>query len=217
MKKVISQICEGILAGIMIEIGCCVYLACEIKWVGAILFSVALLTICYRGYSLYTGKIGLIAFNHKKEDFSVLLLGLLGNVIATAAFGIIIHYAIPNLGETANALATNKLNQEAWQTLIRGIFCGILMYIAVIVFRENKTPIGILFCIPVFILSGFEHSIADMGYFATGAVFSWKAFGYIWLVILGNTIGALIFPLLRLATKEKKVEEPIQEEKDDNK
>jgi len=203
-KKVLKQICEGILAGIMIEIGCCVYLACETKWVGAILFSVALLTICYRGYSLYTGKIGMIVANHSKDDISALLLGLLGNVIAMTIFGIMIHYAIPNLGDTANALSNAKLQQEAWQTLIRGIMCGILMYIAVIVFKENKTPIGILFCIPVFILAGFEHSIADMGYFATGMVISAEALGYIWLVILGNTIGALIFPFVRLIYKEKK-------------
>lgn len=205
VKKICSQIIEGILAGIMITIGCCVFLACEIKWVGAIFFSVALLTICYRGYSLYTGKIGLIISNHTKEDISVLLLGLLGNVIACTLFGLLVHYALPNLAETANNVVNAKLQQAFYQALIRGIFCGILMYVAVIVFREhNKNPIGILFCIPVFILAGFEHSIADMGYFAIAGVYSWKGFGYIWTIILGNTIGGILLPTLRLIRKPSK-------------
>ena len=50
----------GLAAGILIGIGGTVFLACENKIVGAVLFSVALLCICLRGYALYTGKIGFI-------------------------------------------------------------------------------------------------------------------------------------------------------------
>ncbi len=81
------------------------------------------------------------------------------------------------------------------------------MYVAVAVYKEKKSIVGILFAIPVFILSGFEHSIADMGYFAIAGIYSAKAFGFIWLVILGNSIGALILPLLALAGKKLKKRE----------
>lgn len=209
IKKILKQISDGIAAGLLITIGCCVFLACkDVKWVGAILFSVALLTICYKGYSLYTGKIGFVIENANKEYFSALLLGLLGNVIATAVVGIAVQYAIRDsiidLHVTAFTMCTAKLTQEWWQTLIRGIMCGVLMYVAVAVYKEKKSIVGILFAIPVFILSGFEHSIADMGYFAIGGVYSAEAFGFIWLVILGNSIGALILPVLALFGREIK-------------
>ena len=208
INKIINQICQGIAAGLLITIGCCVYLACnEIKWVGAILFSVALLTICYKGYSLYTGRIGFVLSNANKDYFSALLLGLLGNVIATAVVGIAVQYAIPDLNTVAFAMCSSKLEQAWWQTLIRGVMCGVLIYVAVAVYKEKKSIVGILFAIPVFILSGFEHSIADMGYFAIAGIYSAKAFGFIWLVILGNSIGALILPLLALAGKELKKRE----------
>ncbi len=217
LKTVARQTASGISAGLMITIGCCVYLGCiafigsDHKWVGAILFSVALLTICYKGYSLYTGRIGLMLDNLTKDGFSDLLLGLLGNVIATAVVGIAVQYAIPELRDAAYAMcfaADNaKLTQLWWKTLIRAILCGVLMYVAVSVYREKKTVVGIVFCIPVFILSGFEHSIADMGYFAIGGVYSAKAFGFIMLVILGNSIGALILPLLSKVGKELKKNE----------
>lgn len=206
IKRILKQICDGICAGLLITIGCCVFLACkDIKWVGAILFSVALLTICYKGYSLYTGRIGFILENLNKDYISGLLLGLLGNVIATAVVGIAVQYAIPDLYETASAICAAKLMQQQWwQTLIRGIMCGVLMYVAVAIYKEKKSIVGVLFAIPVFILSGFEHSIADMGYFAIGGVYSAKAFGFIWLVILGNTVGALILPALALVGKDIK-------------
>ena len=70
LKKVMS----GIAAGIMVSIGGAVFLACENRIAGAVLFSVALLSICMAGYSLYTGKVGFIPEKHDKEAFSVLFL-----------------------------------------------------------------------------------------------------------------------------------------------
>lgn len=199
MKKTI----DGILAGILICIGGAVFLSLSgrtagEKIAGAVLFSVALLCICLRGYSLYTGKIGLIVKNHKKEDFSTLFLGLLGNAIATVAFGFLLGYAIPALKTTAKTLCEGKLQQSFVSALVRATFCGILMFLAVGVYRENHSIVGILFCIPTFILSGFEHSIADIFYFATSGICSWKAFGYLWTIILGNSIGAMLLPFLKL-------------------
>ena len=70
------------------------------------------------------------------------------------------------------------------------------MYLAVSIYKEKNNVIGIIFCIPVFILAGFEHSIADLFYFAASGIVSLKALGFIWTVILGNSIGAVILPLL---------------------
>ena len=207
LKKILKDIIYGFLAGAMISIGCAVYLACQNKYVGAVMFSVALLTICYKGYNLYTGRIGFIVNNHAKDDFHSLLLGLLGNTLAMMAFGALLGLALPNLKETAIGVVQAKLSQTFLSALIRATFCGILMYVAVSLYREKKTVVGIIFCIPVFILSGFEHSIADMGYFAVAGEWSAKGLGYIWTIILGNTIGAMLFPALKLIVKEKKNEQ----------
>ena len=192
----VSGTAQGILAGICIALGGTVYLSCDNKYVGAVLFCVALLTICFFGFSLYTGKIGLIVENHKKKDIAVLLTGLLGNTIACVLFGLLAGAGVPKMVEAAAAVCTAKLTQTAGQTFIRGIFCGILMYIAVWVYQKKNSIVGILFAIPVFILSGFEHSIADMYYFALARIFTLESAGYIALVILGNTAGSLILPLL---------------------
>ena len=199
----LKQTVNGVFAGILISIGGAVYLSCDNKYVGAVLFSVALLCICYMGYSLYTGKICYIPEKHTKDEILILLTGLLGNVTATTICGYALTYAIPKLKEAALASCTVKLEQNFLQTVIGAVFCGILIYLAVDIFKKHKTPLGIIFCIPVFILSGYEHSVADMFYFAASGIVSLKAFVFIGLVILGNTIGGMLIPLLSLLGGKK--------------
>ena len=195
---------NGILAGILIAIGGSVYLACENHYVGAVLFSVALLCICYKGYSLFTGKVGYLPESHDKAAWTVVLTALLGNLIATVLFGYAVRYALPHLGDAAQTICEAKLTQTWPQTAIRGVLCGVLMYLAVSIFRDHKTTAAIFFCVPVFILSGFEHSIADLFYFAASGIVSWQAFGFLWCVILSNAAGGVLLPLLTLLTKEAK-------------
>ena len=192
----LRRIASGMAAGICICLGGAVFLAVENRIVGAVLFSVALLCICFKGYALFTGRVGFVPEDHGKDALEILLLCLLGNALGTVLGGSLIHLALPGLGAAALTLCEGKLAQLWWSTLIRGGFCGVLMYLAVSTWRDSKTPLGILFCIPVFILSGFEHSIADIFYFAASGLVSLRAFLFIWVVILGNALGAMILPLL---------------------
>ena len=192
LRKIIS----GITAGLLIGIGGTVFLACENKVVGAVAFTIGLLSICHYGLSLYTGKIGYMFAKHDGEAWAVLIWGLLGTLIGALVTGLLIREALPAIGDKAAALETAKLEQTALQTLIRASFCGILVYVAVNLFRDKKTVLGILIGIPVFILSGFEHSIADMFYFFAGGNFSLPVWGFLGLAVLGNSVGALVFDRL---------------------
>jgi len=189
----------GIMAGILISIGGSVFLSCENRVIGAILFSVALLSICYKGYILFTGKVGYIAESHTQSDLIALIGGLFGNLLTTYFLGFLISLTLPTLGETAFSICSAKLTQTFFQATVRGVFCGILMYLAVSIFKEKGTPIGILFCVPVFILSGFEHSIADMFYFGASGLTDPAIFLFMAEVIFGNTVGGLLLPLLQKA------------------
>ncbi len=196
----------GIIAGLLIGIGGAVFLACAVegnKALGAILFSVALLCICMRGFFLFTGKVGFLVNSHKKADIQGVLFALLGNLIGTVVSGIAIKFCFSSYADKALELCSAKLEQSIPETLIRAVFCGMLMYLAVVIYRENKSISGIFFCVPVFILSGFEHSIANMFYFAASGIVSLEACGYLWLVILGNTVGGMLIPALLLLCKEK--------------
>ena len=199
----VKTIFGAVRAGIMIAIGGSVFLSCDSKYVGAVLFSVALLCICYLGYYLFTGKIGYLANDFSKNNILNLSVGLAVNLIVTFLLGLLISFAIPNLLDKAYIMCTAKLDQTFLITFIRAVFCGVLMYTAVEIFKEKKTPLGIIFCIPVFILCGFEHSIADMFYFGVSGIFTIKILTFELAAVLGNTVGGLILPLLSKISTNK--------------
>lgn len=189
---------SGVVSGILIGIGGAAYLACDSRYAGAVLFTVGLLSICVLGFSLFTGKVGFIVGEHTRENFAELFLCLLGNYIGATASGLAVAAAIPARAAKALDMCAAKLALPLPSTLILSVFCGILMYLAVVIYREKQNVLGILFCVPVFILSGFEHSIADMFYFAASGIMSLPAAGFIAAVILGNAAGGMLIPALRL-------------------
>lgn len=190
---------DGVLAGCLVSIGGTVLLSCDNRYAGALLFCIALLSICWFGFNLYTGKVGFLALDHGKKALSTATIGLLGNFLGTLLMGFLIFRALPALREAALAACEKRLTQLPLQTFLRGCFCGVLMFVAVWSYREKKTIVGILFCIPVFVLSGFEHSIADMFYFSlAGTVFQGRSLLFLLLVVLGNSLGGLFIPCLQL-------------------
>ena len=205
MSFVKIPLLDGVLAGLMVSIGGAELLSCENRIAGAVLFSVALLAICYFGFNLYTGKVGFLLRCHSKAELSSTFLGLLGNLLGTLIAGLLIAAALPALREAALTACEKRLAQLPLQTLLRGFFCGVLMYTAVWIYREKKSISGIVFCIPVFILSGFEHSIADVFYFSAAGLYSVRSFVFILLVVLGNSLGGLCIPAIQALKGEQNI------------
>lgn len=199
----LKTIASGVSAGIAVALGGSVFLACDNRYIGAALFSVALLSICYLDYYLFTGKIGYAVQDHSRKSVERLLTGLLANLAAAFALGAAVRFALPALGEKAAVLCAGKIEQRFFTTFVRACFCGMLMYLAVQIFRAKKTPLGILFCIPTFILSGFEHSIADMFYFGASGTLTPQILRFELAAVLGNAVGSLALALLERAGKKQ--------------
>lgn len=92
-----------------------------------------------------------------------------------------------------------KLSDNLISILLLSCFCGILMYIAVNNYKKHSTSIGkymgIFICVMVFILCGFEHSVANMFYFSIARMLSWDTLLYLLIMVIGNSIGAIIISL----------------------
>ena len=191
-------------AGVSISIGATVYLACESRLLGAMLFTIGLFVICAFGLNLFTGKIGYVLENRNHPNCLVIWLG---NFVGCAAASGLIRLAKPGLFDTASKLVAAKLSLSWYSVLSLGFFCGILMYLAVENYRSNPNDFGkvtgLFLCVSVFILCGFEHSIADMCYCVFG-ISSWKELPQIFLflvaVSLANSLGSLT---VRALTKER--------------
>lgn len=211
----VKNLFSAVLAGIMISFGGAVYLACvavEKAPLGAIMFSLGLSVILIMGFLLFTGKTAYLLEN-KPSYIPYLLTIWLGNILGCMLMGLLVQVAKPNLADTAKNICETKLTQSPLQTIILGALCGILVYIAVDFFRSDDDKkslpkyILVFTCVPAFILCGFEHSVADMFYFAASSAYSLytvKGIVYILLVSLGNLIGAVAFHMLKKAVLSKK-------------
>ena len=196
MEAKFKILLKAILAGIMISIGGTIYLSLENKMVGAFLFSIGLFMICVNGYNLYTGKIGYV-IERKKGFIIELIITLIGNFIGTVSSGLLLSLTRINstIKETAIKICTIKLDDGLLSIFILSIFCGMLMYLAVDLYKKYNDAakyLGIFLGVTVFILSGFEHCVANMYYFTVADMWESKTLLYVLIMILGNSVGSII-------------------------
>ncbi len=202
MKLILQKILSGFLSGLLISMGGIIFLLCENNVVGATLFSVGLMMIVTRGYLLYTGIIGEVPNNFKWSFAWLIFLCLIGNLLGTSFAGLFIPDG-HSLILRAETVTEAKVAKSALRILFDSIGCGVLMYLAVNSYKQfNKNYLLLIFPVIVFILAGFEHSIADMFYFAaSGYLFSVDGILLTLLIILGNAIGAIAFSLIHKFVK----------------
>lgn len=188
---------NAVYAGIMIGIAGIVYLSLENKIVGSLLFSFGLLTIVVQGYSLFTGKIGFVRKLKELADMPVIIIG---NFLGTWLVAWMAKAAHLKIDSTE--LVNKKLDNQVFSVFVLAVFCGVMMYLAIDSYNKSKHIVFVMMPIMIFILSGFEHSIADMFYFHLAGVYSLKAFGYLFVILLGNSVGAVLFSLRPEQKKE---------------
>lgn len=203
MKSIINILIRAFLTGLAIGIGGTVFLSCESKVVGAVLFGTGLFTILTFGFYLYTGKVGYIVENKPKYIGDVALIWL-GNLMGTFTMAkLILLTRISGIAAKASAMCEVKMNDSIPSLFILAIFCGMLMFIAADGYKkiEHETGKCLAIFLPVvaFILSGFEHCIANMFYFSLASAWTVQSFGYLIVMSLGNAVGGMLIPLCRKA------------------
>ena len=170
------------LAGILIGLGVIINTQMSNPIIGACLFSFGLLSVIALQVPLYTGKIGYI---NRKNTFTTLSY-LLGNFIGICFIILCYIFANPEFYPALVAKAEIKFSKTFWEMFYNGVICGMLIHFAV----KIKNNITTIFAVMIFILIGAEHCIADAPYLI--ANFNWINALKLLIVIIGNSIGAII-------------------------
>lgn len=181
----------AILAGICISIGCVVNLRVG-GVAGAVLFAFGLTTVVYYGLKLYTGTAGFI---RRQGDWSMLVMVLIGNIIGCLLTAWLIGYAQPDCVEPAAKILAGRLAKGPLACFLLAIGCGFIMTTAVEFARKGKM-LPLIFGVPVFILCGFAHSIADAFYFLVSPFTQlWQTEVLIVYIaeVLGNFVGCNLY------------------------
>ena len=181
MKAKMELINKSIAASLLIGLGNYALLKLG-NPIGPVIFALGLLGVCYMGLNLFTGKCGFLI--QDKIKWSDLLLILIFNLIGGYVFGLIFSYADKDI--LANAVKKVATWDLSLSFLIKSILCGIIMYIAVLMYRKG-TPLGIIYGIPLFIFCGFQHCIANIITMGVARSFDIS----IVICIIGNFVGSI--------------------------
>lgn len=198
------------MTGFAIGLGGTVYLSCENKYLGAFLFGTGLFIILTFNFSLFTGKVGYLIVN-KISYILKLAVVWVGNLIGTVIMGVmILHTRIsPEIVQKAEDICKIKFSDNLISIFILAFFCGILMFIAAEGYKRILNPLGqiLVIFLPVvlFILSGYEHCIANMFYFTVSENWSFKTLIYLLVMTLGNSFGGMFIPFLKTFTVNEQV------------
>jgi len=202
MKK-IPLFLISILGGVSISIGGAVFINAPNAVIGSFLFSLGLFLVCHFKWGLYTGRVQNLVEVSVKSSIPELATVYLGNLAGTLFAGYLIRFCSKaEVVSKVESIAQYKLSLPVLSVLILSFFCGIMMYVAVTGFKRIEDPVGkhlaIVLPVMVFILSGFEHSIADLFYISAANAWDIKAVQFSAVAAIGNLLGGCMVPLVLL-------------------
>lgn len=153
------------------------------KLISALIFPAGLAMVLVAGSELFTGNCLLvIPLMEKRVRFDGVIKNLvvvyLGNLAGSLLFTVLLAYGgvfslfENGLAEACVSTAVLKCNMTFLQAFIKGLLCNIFVCIAVwMSFAAATVPgkiLGLYFPIMMFVLCGFEHCVANMGYIPNG-------------------------------------------------
>lgn len=155
--------------------------------VGAGLFSLGLLTVCCLGLDLFTGRCGFIFAERLSARYLLKILAV--NLIVGYGLGWLFSYTDPTI------IVNAETRVAGWECslpfFLKAVFCGAIMYIAVALYKQGNIW-GILLGVPLFILCGFQHCIANIITLGVSHWLGLAEIGAMGCAVAGNFIGSVL-------------------------
>ena len=178
---------KAILAGMMIAFGAAhdIVNVGIARLVAGVVFPMGLMMVVMTGAELFTGDcLAIMATVQKKHTalklIRMLVVVYLGNLLGSLMLTCIdyvsgqYNYSSGILGAYTIKVALGKCNLDFTTALASGILCNILVCAAVMLAARAKDVTGKLLCcffiILLFVVSGYEHCVANMYYVPAGMI-----------------------------------------------
>ena len=179
----------SLFAGLLIGLGAYGFLALG-GIPGAIIFAFGLVGVMLTGSLLYTGKAGVMT------DIWALTKIWFWNAVACVFIGLLVYAIGGEPFERAQTVVAGRLAQGPWRCFLRAVGCGLIIDLSVYLYRVSKSLIPILFGVPLFILCGFYHSIADVVYLVAAWKWSPAILWFYPVIVIGNYVGCNVRRLI---------------------
>lgn len=192
------------------------------KFLSGIVFSIAVLLITFIGSELFTGNNLTMAFGAYQKAVSwkaagkVWLFSYIGNFVGCVIFSLIfVGAGASGTADYFAGIIGGKLEIPAGPLFLRAVLCNFFVCLAIVCGNKMKNEAGkflmIVMCISGFVVSGFEHSIANMSTFTTAlllvpGVSVAAMLRSMLIVTVGNMVGGavlLAWPLCKMSAPKE--------------
>lgn len=180
---------QSIMAGILIGLGACGFLALG-GLTGAIIFAFGLIGVVLTGIPLYTGRAGVMT------SIPGIIKVWWWNVVGAMAVGLVVAAIGGSMAESAYNTVAAHVAQGPWRGFLRAVGCGLVIDLSVWFYRSSKSLVPVLFGIPLFIVCGFYHSIADVVYIFGAWKWDIDLLWFYPVIVIGNYVGCNVRRLL---------------------
>lgn len=188
------------------------------KLLSACVFALAVLLISMIGGELFTGNNFVMAFGvfdkkvTWKDTFKVWSVSYIGNFIGCLILALIFVFAgASGTGNYYDTFIPGKLSLPVSVMFFRAILCNFFVCLGVLcgikIKDETAKVLMIILCIAAFVISGFEHCVANMGNFVVAYLLNpelslMAMLRSMVIVTIGNIIGGalvLALPLRKMS------------------
>lgn len=208
------------------------------KFMGGAVFPVGLMLVMLAGGELFTSNnlLTVAVLDGKltmKKTLENWLIVYFGNFAGSIILAVVLYYSglygagdmVTPAGALAKDVAAHKVELTFMEAFFRGIMCNILVVLAVWMVTGAQDIVSKIFAcwfpVMLFVLSGFEHSVANMYYLTLGYILnpamdlSRAVFSNLIPATLGNIVGgALIVPIVYYFALHKPKKLKLLEEKE---
>ena len=180
-------ISSSIFAGLLIGIAGLVFLNVG-GLGGAVLFAFGLMCVTTCKALLFTGKAGFLPYKESMQLIPMVLLNAVGCLVTAY---IAMQATNPKMLSTLDTIMAAREAASWYNLLIASIGTGVIVTLAVYGVRKGSY-LPLLYGVPVFIMCGLPHSIADAFYYwvaiLNGDFATWMIVGWL-MSVIGNYIG----------------------------
>lgn len=184
---------------------------------GAFLFALGMLAVVVYDMKLFTNMVAsLPSINYKK--WWHLLVCLCCNVLGIALVAVIARYSFlgDKIVSQASSIIGSRINADYWpiKSFCSAVMCGFLTTFSVLSQGTDEKSrlsgmLGVGLPVLAFAFCGFDHAIADILYifyygFEAFLKMPWQILCYLLLVIVGNIVGGIVYPLVLALEKRCK-------------
>jgi formate transporter len=221
----LAQAALGVLAGAFIGLGAMMFTLvasdaslgfAASRLLGGLVFSLGLVLVIVAGAELFTGNnLIVMAWASGQVSTAQLLRNwvvvCVANAVGALGLALLVHWSghtSMNGGAVARAavrIASAKAELPLAELFFRGVLCNTLVCMAVWMAMAGRSvtdkALAIVFPITAFVAAGFEHSIANMYFFALAMLLGAPLTGLdvlrnLGVVIAGNLVGGSVLVAL---------------------